>query len=146
MLYFVFNFVLITCKGILQKDKCKGNLNLFKRTRLNMNHDNIKLACILVFVLVKCLYRVIMNILQDFQELRHRFSKKFSGNATWVFCQTTLTTSRLTLDGVKCKILEFNYYWFSFLTELICLLKSHLINSRKSAKYSFHKHYILFVF
>lgn len=32
ILYFVFNLVLITYKGILQKDKCKGRSYLFLRT------------------------------------------------------------------------------------------------------------------
>ena len=47
MLYFVFNFVLITYKGILQKDKCRDVYILLKERNSNMTIYNSWLAYIL---------------------------------------------------------------------------------------------------
>ena len=49
MLYLVFNFVLTTYKGILQKLSVR-EIQIGLLEQMNMNHNNIKLKYILVIV------------------------------------------------------------------------------------------------
>ena len=49
MLYLVFNFVLTTYKGILQKISVR-EIQIGLLEQMNMNHNNIKLTYILVIV------------------------------------------------------------------------------------------------
>ena len=86
--YLFHSFTFITFTSFLlnigynDQPKCKGNLNLFLRMELDTNHNNIKWKCILVFFLSQMLVSSHNDVLQEFQELRHEFFQKFSGNLT----------------------------------------------------------------
>lgn len=72
-----------------------------------MNHNNNKWTCVLVFVRVKCLYRVIMMFYRIFQEVGHKFfSEIFRKLNVKIYAGHFWRRHEFTLDGVMYKILE----------------------------------------
>ena len=81
------------------------------------------------------------DVLQDFQELRMKFFQEIFRKLNKKICQNIADGVTLQVDGVRLisKIFE------SFVSETKVFIESLTYKLQESAKYSFHKHYILYI-